>query len=159
MLHKSVWPAQLYSYNGWLREFGLSLAAIKRLLSRVEMDDLSNKTEQLKLGKIEALIILISEWDDYDEEFATTVTSCDEQKTKSLEDRWLRQAQSNENLHSKDNKAELKYSTKASRNTNLLRAIIKRSFVRFLHFQQQNSVAPKEAYYQICWGPRKKVLK
>ena len=94
MLHKSVWPDQLYScsYNGWLRKFGFSLAAIKRILSRVDIDDLSHKTEQFKLGEIEDLIILIPQRDNYDEEFPTIVTSFGKQKTKLVKDIWLRQA-------------------------------------------------------------------
>ena len=64
--------------TGALREFGLSLATIGRLLSRVDMDGLSHKTEQLALGEIDDLIILVPQRDDYDEEFPTTLTSWDE---------------------------------------------------------------------------------
>ena len=42
------------------------------------MDNLSHKTEQLELGEIDDLIILVPQRDDYDEEFPTTVTSWDE---------------------------------------------------------------------------------
>ena len=66
--------------TGELREFGLSLAAIGRLLSRIDMDYLSHKTEQLELHQINDLIILVPKRDDYDEEFPTTVTSWDEVK-------------------------------------------------------------------------------
>ena len=64
--------------TGEMREFGLSLAAIARLLSRIYIDDLSHKTERLELGEIDDLIILVPQRDDYDEEFPTTVTSWDE---------------------------------------------------------------------------------
>ena len=64
--------------TGELREFGLSIAAIGRLLSRIDMDDLSPKTEQLELGEIDDLIILVPQRDDYDKEFLTTVNSWDE---------------------------------------------------------------------------------
>ena len=63
-----------------LREFGLSLAAIGRLLSRIDMDDLTHKTEQLELDEIDDLIILVPQRDDCDEEFSTTVTSWHEVK-------------------------------------------------------------------------------
>ena len=69
-----------------------SLAAIKRLLNRLDIDDLSHKTEQFKLGEIEDLIILIPQRDNYDEEFPTIVTSFGKQKTKLVKDIWLRQA-------------------------------------------------------------------
>lgn len=64
--------------TGALREFGLSLATIGRLLSRVDMDGLSHKTEQLEPGEIDNLIILVPQHDDYDEYFPTTVNSWDE---------------------------------------------------------------------------------
>ena len=61
-----------------LRELVFSLAAICRLFSRVDMNDLSHKKEQPELGEIDDLIILVPQRDDYDEEFPTTVTSWDE---------------------------------------------------------------------------------
>ena len=63
---------------GELREYGLSLSSCGRLLSRIDLDDLSHKTAKLHLDEIEELIVLVPQRDDYDEEFPTTVTSWDE---------------------------------------------------------------------------------
>ena len=46
--------------------------------SRLVLDDLSHKIEQLELSEIDDLLILIPRCDDYDEEFLTIVTSWDE---------------------------------------------------------------------------------
>ena len=61
-----------------LRELVFSLAAIGRLFSRVDMNDFSHKKEQLEMGKIDDLLIIVSQRDGYDEEFSTTVASLDE---------------------------------------------------------------------------------
>ena len=63
---------------GELREYGISLSNCGRLLSRIDLDDLSHKTAKLHLDEIEELIVLVPQRDDYDEEFPTTVTSWDE---------------------------------------------------------------------------------
>ena len=63
--------------TGELKEFGFSLAAIGRLLSRVVLADLSHKTEQFELREINDQLTLIPRRDDYDEEFLSTVTSWD----------------------------------------------------------------------------------
>ena len=63
---------------GELREYGISLSNCGRLLSRIDLDDLSHKTAKLHLDAIEDLIVLVPHRDDYDEEFPTTVTSWDE---------------------------------------------------------------------------------
>ena len=63
---------------GELREYGISLASCGRLLSRIDLDDLSHKTEQLQLEEINELIVLIPQRDDYDEEFPTSVVSWDD---------------------------------------------------------------------------------
>ena len=63
---------------GELREYGISLSNCGRLLSRIDLDDLSHKTAKLHLDAIEDLIVLVPQRDDYDEEFPTTVTSWDE---------------------------------------------------------------------------------
>ena len=65
---------------GELREYGISLSNCGRLLSRIDLDDLSHKTAKLHLDEIEELIVLVPQRDDYDEEFPTTVTSWDEVK-------------------------------------------------------------------------------
>ena len=64
--------------TGELREFCLALAVIDHLLSHVYMVGLSHKTDQLELGEIDDLIILVPQPDDYNKEFSTTVTSWDE---------------------------------------------------------------------------------
>ena len=63
---------------GELREYDISLSNCGRLLSRIDLDDLSHKTAKLHLDEIEELIVLVPQRDDYDEEFPTTVTSWDE---------------------------------------------------------------------------------
>ena len=63
---------------GELREYGISLSNCGRLLSRIDLDDLSHKTAKLHLDEIEELNVLVPQRDDYDEEFPTTVTSWDE---------------------------------------------------------------------------------
>ena len=63
---------------GELREYGISLSNCGRLLSRIDLDDLSHKTAKLHFDAIEDLIVLVPQRDDYDEEFPTTVTSWDE---------------------------------------------------------------------------------
>ena len=63
---------------GELREYGISLSNCGRLLSRIDLDDLSHKTAKLHLDAIEDLIVLVPQRDDYDEECPTTVTSWDE---------------------------------------------------------------------------------
>ena len=63
---------------GELREYGLSLSSCGRLLSRIDLDELSHCIAKLHLDEIEELIVLVPQRDDYDEEFPTTVTSWDE---------------------------------------------------------------------------------
>ena len=63
---------------GELREYGISLSNCERLLTRIDLDDLSHKKAKLHLDAIEDLIVLVPQRDDYDEEFPTTVTSWDE---------------------------------------------------------------------------------
>ena len=63
---------------GELREYGFSLASCGRLLSRIDLDDLSYKTEQLQLEEINELIVLIPQRDNYDEGFPTSVVSWDD---------------------------------------------------------------------------------
>ena len=62
---------------GELREYGLSLSSCGRLLSRVDLDDLSHKTAKLHLDEIHDLIVLVPQRDDLDESFPTCVTSWD----------------------------------------------------------------------------------
>ena len=62
---------------GELREYGLSLSSCGRLLSRVDLDDLSHKTARLYLDEIHDLIVLVPQRDDLDESFPTCVTSWD----------------------------------------------------------------------------------
>ena len=63
---------------GELREFGISLSGCGRLLSRIDLDELSHCIAKLHLDEIEELIVLVPQRDDNDEEFPTTVTSWDE---------------------------------------------------------------------------------
>ena len=63
---------------GELREYGILLSGCGRLLSRVDLDELSHCIAKLHLDEIEELIVLVPQRDDYDEEFPTTVTSWDE---------------------------------------------------------------------------------
>ena len=63
---------------GELREFFISLSSCGRLLSRIDLDELSHCIAKLHLDEIEELIVLVPQRDDYDEEFPTTVTSWDE---------------------------------------------------------------------------------
>lgn len=60
-----------------LREYGISLASCGRLLSRIDLDDLSHKTEQLQLEEINELIVLIPQRDDYDEELENITNKID----------------------------------------------------------------------------------
>jgi hypothetical protein len=62
---------------GGLREYGISLASCGRLLSRIDLDDLSHKTEQLQLEEINELIVLIPQRDDYDEELENITNKID----------------------------------------------------------------------------------
>ena len=64
--------------TGELKEYGISLAHCGRLLSRINLDELGLKIDQLLLGEIDDLIILVPQRDDYDEDFDTAVTSWDE---------------------------------------------------------------------------------
>ena len=63
---------------GELREFGISLSGCGRLLSRIDLDELSHCIAKLHLDEIEELIVVVPQRDDYGEEFPTTVTSWDE---------------------------------------------------------------------------------
>jgi len=63
---------------GELREYGIPLSGCGRLLSRIDLDELSHCIAKLHLDEIEELIVLVPQRDDYDEEFPTTVTSWDE---------------------------------------------------------------------------------
>ena len=63
---------------GELREYGISLSGCGRLLSRIDLDELSHCIAKLHLDEIEELIVLVPQRDDYDEEFPTTATSWDE---------------------------------------------------------------------------------
>ena len=63
---------------GELKAYGIPLSGCGRLLSRIDLDDLSHKTAKLYLDEIEELIVLVPQRDDYGEEFPTTVTSWDE---------------------------------------------------------------------------------
>ena len=63
---------------GELREYGISLSGCGRLLSRIDLDELSHCIAKLHLDEIEELIVLVPQCGDYDEEFPTTVTSWDE---------------------------------------------------------------------------------
>ena len=63
---------------GELKAYGIPLSGCGRLLSRIDLDDLSHKTAKLHLDEIEELIVLIPQRGDFDEEFPTTVTSWDE---------------------------------------------------------------------------------
>ncbi len=63
---------------GELREYGISLAGCGRLLSRIDLDDLSHKTAKLYLSEIDDLIVLVPQRGDLDESFPTSVTGWDE---------------------------------------------------------------------------------
>ena len=63
---------------GELKEFGISLSGCGRLLTRVDLDELSHCIAKLHLDEIEELIVLIPQRGDFDEEFPTTVTSWDQ---------------------------------------------------------------------------------
>ena len=54
------------------------LAGFGRLLSCVDLDELSYKFAKLYLCEIDDLIVLFSQRGDYDEEFETVVASWDE---------------------------------------------------------------------------------
>lgn len=60
---------------GELREFGNSLFSCGRLLSSIDLDELSHCTAKLTLDRPEDLIVLVLHRDAYDEKFQTTVTS------------------------------------------------------------------------------------
>lgn len=62
---------------GELREYGISLASCGRLLSRIDLDDLSHKTEQLQLEEINEFIVLIPQRDDYDEKLENITNKID----------------------------------------------------------------------------------
>ena len=62
---------------GELREYGISLASCGRLLSRIDPDDLSHKTEQLQLEEINEFIVLIPQRDDYDEKLENITNKID----------------------------------------------------------------------------------
>jgi len=64
--------------TGELKEYGISLANCGRLLSRINLDELGHKIDQLLLGEIDDLIVLVPQRGDYDEEFDTVVTSWSE---------------------------------------------------------------------------------
>ena len=61
-----------------LRKYGLSLASIGRLLRQIDLDELSIKTEQFRVGRIDQLLILIPQQPDLDESFSTCMTSWDQ---------------------------------------------------------------------------------
>ena len=63
---------------GELREYGISLSGCGRLLSRIDLDDLSHKTAKLYLSEIDDLIVLVPQRGDLDESFPTSVTGWDE---------------------------------------------------------------------------------
>ena len=63
---------------GELKEFGISLSGCGRLLTRVDLDELSHCIAKLHLDEIEELIVLIPQRGDFDEQFPTTVTSWDQ---------------------------------------------------------------------------------
>ena len=63
---------------GELREYGISLAGCGRLLSRVDLDELSHKVAKLYLSEIDDLIVLVPQRGDLDESFPTSVTGWDE---------------------------------------------------------------------------------
>ena len=65
---------------GELREYGISLSSCGRLLSRIDLDELSHCIAKLHLDEIEELIALVPQRGDFDKEFPTTVTSWDEVK-------------------------------------------------------------------------------
>ena len=58
-----------------LRAYQLSLAAVGRLLRKINLNELSIKTEQFREGKIDHLIVLIPQQANLDETFNTIVTS------------------------------------------------------------------------------------
>ena len=60
---------------GESREFGNSLFSCGRLLSPIDLDELSHGAAKLNLDKTENLIVLVPHRDAYDEKFQTTVTS------------------------------------------------------------------------------------
>lgn len=64
--------------TGELKEYGISLANCGRLLSRINLDELGHKIDQLLLGEIDDLIVLVPQRSDYDEEFETVVSSWNE---------------------------------------------------------------------------------
>ena len=65
---------------GELREYGIPLSGCGRLLSRIDLDELSHCIAKLHLDEIEELIVLVPQRGDFDKEFPTTVTSWDEVK-------------------------------------------------------------------------------
>ena len=63
---------------GEVREYDISLSGCRRLLSRIDLDDLSHKTAKLHLDEIDDLIVLVPQCGDLDESFPTSVTGWDE---------------------------------------------------------------------------------
>ena len=65
---------------GELKAYGIPLSGYGRLLSRIDLDELSHCIAKLHLDEIEELIVLVPQRGDFDKEFPTTVTSWDEVK-------------------------------------------------------------------------------
>ena len=63
---------------GESRGYYIPLPGCGRLLSRIDLDELSHCLAKLHLGQVDDLIVLVPQRDDYDEDFPTTVTSWDE---------------------------------------------------------------------------------
>jgi len=63
---------------GELREYGIPLSGCGRLLSRIDLAELSHCIAKLHLDEIEELIVLVPQRGDFDKEFPTTVTSWDQ---------------------------------------------------------------------------------
>ena len=57
-----------------LREYQLSLAAIGRMLRRVDLDELSINTEDFRESLVDFLIVLLAQQSDLDESFFECVT-------------------------------------------------------------------------------------
>ena len=54
---------------GELREYSLSLSSCGRLLSRIDLHELSHCTAKLHLDEIDEVIVLVPQRDDLNEEF------------------------------------------------------------------------------------------